>query len=37
MTAKRTIEIRAGEGGEDARLFVSELAACYIKLAARHG
>ena len=35
--SKRTIEIRAGEGGEDARLFVAELAACYLKLAAQHG
>ena len=34
--SKRTIEIRAGEGGEDARLFVAELAAAYLKLAARH-
>lgn len=35
--SKRTIEIRAGEGGEDARLFVAELAQCYIKLASAHG
>ena len=33
----RTIEIRAGEGGEDARLFVAELAQAYVKLAAAHG
>jgi len=31
---KRTIEIRAGEGGEDARIFVAELAIAYLKLAA---
>jgi len=30
---KRTIEIRAGEGGEDARIFVAELAIAYLKLA----
>lgn len=35
--SKRTIEIRAGEGGEDARLFVAELAQCYIKLASTFG
>lgn len=27
----RTIEIRAGEGGEDARVFAAELAAAYRK------
>lgn len=39
MTAvsKRTVEIRAGEGGEDARLFVAELAQAYIRLAHRKG
>lgn len=34
---KRTIEIRAAEGGEDARLFVAELAIAYIALAGRLG
>ena len=32
-----TIEIRAGEGGEDARLFVAELALAYAKAAEREG
>lgn len=35
--SKRIIEIRAGEGGEDARLFVAELARCYVRLASSHG
>jgi hypothetical protein len=30
---KRTIEIRAGEGGADARIFVAELANAYLALA----
>lgn len=30
---QRTIEIRAGEGGCDARIFVAELARAYIRLA----
>lgn len=34
---ERTLEIRAGEGGEDARIFVAELAQAYQKLAARNG
>lgn len=34
-TEKRIIEIRAAEGGEDARLFVAELAQAYIRLANR--
>lgn len=34
---KRVIEIRPAEGGDDAKLFVSDLAAAYIKLAGRHG
>ena len=34
---KRTIEIRAAEGGEDARLFVAELAVAYIALSGRLG
>lgn len=33
----RTIEIRAGEGGEDARRFVAELAVAYQALARRYG
>lgn len=33
--AKQTIEIRAGEGGDDSRIFVAELALAYIKLADR--
>lgn len=28
---KKLIEIRAAEGGEDAKLFVKDLAAAYIK------
>lgn len=32
MKQIRTIEIRAGEGGEDARLFVAELAIAYIRM-----
>jgi protein subunit release factor A len=32
-----TIEIRAGEGGEDARVFAAELAAAYRRLADRKG
>lgn len=34
---KRIIEIRAAEGGEDAKLFVKDLAAAYIKYAQRVG
>ena len=34
---KRTIEIRAAEGGEDSKLFVKDLAQAYIRLASRHG
>lgn len=30
------LEIRAAEGGEDARLFTAELALAYLKLAQRH-
>lgn len=33
----RTIEIRAGEGGEDARAFAAELAAAYRRLIASFG
>lgn len=36
-TEKRIIEIRAAEGGEDARLFVADLAQAYIRLANREG
>lgn len=32
---KRTVEIRAAEGGADARLFVAELAIAYLRLADR--
>lgn len=34
---KRILEIRAAEGGEDARLFAAELAQAYIRLANREG
>jgi protein subunit release factor A len=34
---ERTVEIRAAEGGEDARLFVVELAAAYLSMAHRLG
>lgn len=34
---KRTLEIRAGEGGTDSRLFVAQLADSYLKLASRWG
>lgn len=32
--AKRTVEIRPGEGGEDAQIFVGELAKAYEKMSA---
>jgi protein subunit release factor A len=32
---KRIIEVRAAEGGEDARLFAHDLIAAYIRLASR--
>jgi protein subunit release factor A len=32
---KRILEIRSGEGGNDAKLFVAELALGYLKLAER--
>lgn len=35
--SKRTIEIRAAEGGEDARLFAAELANAYLRMAKRLG
>jgi protein subunit release factor A len=34
---KRTVEIRAAEGGEDSKLFVADLAHAYIKLAGKLG
>ena len=34
---KRTIEIRAAEGGEDSKLFVKDLAQAYIKFAHSKG
>lgn len=34
---KRIIEIRAAEGGDDAKLFVDELAAAYGRLFIRKG
>ena len=34
---KRIIELRAAEGGEDAKLFAEDLAAAYQKLATRFG
>lgn len=34
---KRVIEIRAAEGGEDAALFVSDLADAYHKLCSKFG
>jgi protein subunit release factor A len=33
----RSIEIRAGEGGADARLFVAELAEAYLRLSSAKG
>lgn len=34
---KRTIEIRAAEGGEDSKLFVKDLAQAYQKMGQRVG
>lgn len=34
---KINLEIRAGEGGEDAKLLVADQAAIYLKYAERHG
>jgi protein subunit release factor A len=34
---KRVIEIRAAEGGEDSKLFVSDLTQAYQKLSAKKG
>jgi protein subunit release factor A len=36
-TMKRVIEIRAAEGGEDSKLFVSDLATAYSKLGMKLG
>ncbi len=33
--SSRIIEIRAGEGGDDSRQFVAELATAYLRLAER--
>lgn len=33
----RILEIRAGEGGTDARLFVAQLAEAYLRLSTRKG
>lgn len=32
----RIVELRAGEGGADARIFVAELATAYLRLASGH-
>jgi protein subunit release factor A len=37
MTQTKFIEIRAAEGGDDAKLFVHDLAKAYQKLAGRVG
>ncbi len=34
---QRTLEMRAGEGGLDAKIFVAQLAEAYLKLATRKG
>jgi protein subunit release factor A len=34
---KRVIEIRAAEGGDDAKLFVSDLADAYLRLSNKLG
>lgn len=34
---KRVIEIRAAEGGDDAKLFVSDLADAYLRVATKVG
>ena len=35
--SKRTIEIRAAEGGDDARIFVAQLSKAYLSLANKFG
>lgn len=37
MSITKIIEIRAGEGGEDARIFVGQLATAYLRLANKLG
>ena len=37
MSVATIVEIRAGEGGEDAKLLVSELFAIYVRMGARRG
>lgn len=34
---KRTLEIHAAEGGDDAKLFVGELAQAYVRLFEKEG
>lgn len=34
---KRILEIRAAEGGDDAKLFVSDLGRAYLRLASKYG
>lgn len=34
---KRIVELRSAEGGEDAKLFVKDLASAYVKLFSRFG
>lgn len=34
---RRTIEIRAAEGGDDSKLFVQDLAQAYIRMSERLG
>lgn len=36
-TLTMTVEIRARSGGEDSRLFVSELAQAYLRMASKKG
>lgn len=37
MKEQVVVEIRAAEGGEDAKLFVNELLGAYVKAAVRNG
>ncbi len=37
MTSATIVEIRAGEGGADARLLVHELLSIYVRMGARRG
>lgn len=34
---KRTVEIRAAEGGEDSKLFVTDLANAYVQMSTKLG